>query len=652
MKTMRSTLGRISARANRQTIQVQQRKVQSESQHFPPGAITARLAVPRFADYASQLSAEGRSAAVASAFDKQLGPVGNSSKSSNTMRKLPMCIPLPELAGKDTTLVEKVKEESMDKSSSSSYAGGSNLRFSRLKNGLRVASMDRGGSSSSVGLFVQVGSRFEILPKEQGCTQLLELVPLRNGDHFSAHVQTKLFEQLGAGILLTPGRENFMYKADCVRENVDVILPVMLANACGGGFSKEDVGNAAALMAESHAAFDGDSSRKKSDKMTESVDSDDNKEAANSSNYALQNSENFVYELAHAAAYAGKGLGAVMLPDKLCGFDYASLTNSNQNSSEKDAALVEVGRRLEDFAKRCHQPERMVLGGINVDHDKLCELADWSCDELGLIGQQGASESSEALKAEQKASMTKYEGGFLRHKVSSSSAEVLGSSSAATDNNASVEEKKLQMINQAHVCVAFELPGGWNGEHVLTATVLQSLLGGGGSFSTGGPGKGMHSRIFTNVLNKYYWVESCNSFSHVYSDSGIFGIYGVLTQPEHSEVFLQKVIGSVLASLQFFSVEEVERAKNSLKSSVFVNLESNNVALEDVGRQLLMSGKVATGNDFAALVDAVRAEDLQRVAKALLESKPTVVHYAPSWVGDVDYQRFVDMCSGLKKNVM
>ena len=37
--------------------------------------------------------------------------------------------------------------------------------------------------------------------------------------------------------------------------------------------------------------------------------------------------------------------------------------------------------------------------------------------------------------------------------------------------------------------VAFEAPGGWrNFKGSVVTTVLQFLLGGGGSFSTGGPG--------------------------------------------------------------------------------------------------------------------------------------------------------------------
>lgn len=33
--------------------------------------------------------------------------------------------------------------------------------------------------------------------------------------------------------------------------------------------------------------------------------------------------------------------------------------------------------------------------------------------------------------------------------------------------------------------------------------VLSVMMGGGGSFSAGGPGKGMYTRLYTNVLNRY-----------------------------------------------------------------------------------------------------------------------------------------------------
>jgi len=40
-------------------------------------------------------------------------------------------------------------------------------------------------------------------------------------------------------------------------------------------------------------------------------------------------------------------------------------------------------------------------------------------------------------------------------------------------------------------------------EDFVPFCVLQTLMGGGGSFSAGGPGKGMFSKLYTDVLNKF-----------------------------------------------------------------------------------------------------------------------------------------------------
>ncbi|KAL6513669.1 hypothetical protein OROHE_019529 [Orobanche hederae] len=56
-----------------------------------------------------------------------------------------------------------------------------------------------------------------------------------------------------------------------------------------------------------------------------------------------------------------------------------------------------------------------------------------------------------------------------------------------------------------HFALAFELPGGWIKLKDAILSVLQMLMGGGGSFSAGGPGKGMYSRLYPRVLNEHLW---------------------------------------------------------------------------------------------------------------------------------------------------
>lgn len=77
--------------------------------------------------------------------------------------------------------------------------------------------------------------------------------------------------------------------------------------------------------------------------------------------------------------------------------------------------------------------------------------------------------------------------------------------------------------NELTLGLAFEsVP--WRHEDVFAFQVLNTLLGNASSFSTGGPGKGMHSRTTKNLLNKLHFVDSAQALNFNFSDSGLFGL--------------------------------------------------------------------------------------------------------------------------------
>ena len=59
---------------------------------------------------------------------------------------------------------------------------------------------------------------------------------------------------------------------------------------------------------------------------------------------------------------------------------------------------------------------------------------------------------------------------------------------------------------------------------LVPTCVLQQLLGGGSSFSAGGPGKGMYTRLYREVLNQHHWVESAESFVSIHETTGMLGV--------------------------------------------------------------------------------------------------------------------------------
>ncbi|EFW19215.1 mitochondrial-processing peptidase subunit alpha [Coccidioides posadasii str. Silveira] len=130
---------------------------------------------------------------------------------------------------------------------------------------------------------------------------------------------------------------------------------------------------------------------------------------------------------------------------------------------------------------------------------------------------------------------------------------------------------------------------------------LQTLLGGGGSLLAGGPGKG------------------------IYTDSGLFGI-SASCHPQRLTHMIDVICGELQAltlekGYSALQLAEVNRAKNQLRSSLLMNLESRMVELEDLGRQVQVHGRKIGAMEMCKQIEAVTVADLRRVAKDVFFSK-------------------------------
>eukprot|EP00932_Pfiesteria_piscicida_P005726 SRR837773.1564.p1 GENE.SRR837773.1564~~SRR837773.1564.p1 ORF type:complete len:230 (+),score=93.59 SRR837773.1564:2-691(+) len=174
-----------------------------------------------------------------------------------------------------------------------------------------------------------------------------------------------------------------------------------------------------------------------------------------------------------------------------------------------------------------------------------------------------------------------------------------------------------------HVALALQ-SASWGSQDLAATTVLQAILGGGRAAS-GTPGSGITSRLSTQVLKQSAHVESVSAFNTAYSDSGLFGVYGVC-QPDKAGEMCSAIAKSI-SGLTSVSKDELSRAKAMLKGRLLRELDDDSVLLKDIGSQVLHTGRYGSASDLCKAVDGVSEADVTAAAKKLLSSRPTVAAY-------------------------
>lgn len=257
-----------------------------------------------------------------------------------------------------------------------------------------------------------------------------------------------------------------------------------------------------------------------------------------------------------------------------------------------------------NFMATYYRPERMVIAGVGVNHDtfvKSVEKAFCPCKP------NICSEPAALTVPEPDTSVAQYTGGYLK------------------------VERDLQryhapMPEFAHAVIGMESCG-YRDPHFVTACLLHSLLGGGGSFSAGGPGKGMYSRLYLHVLNQFHWVNSAQAENHAYSDTGLFTISGS-SEPKHLGVLVYTLLGELRNTANSsLSSEEISRAKAQLKSMLLMNLETRAVMFEDIARQVLNTGVRHQPEYWAEKIDNVTVEDLHELLHRMFHSPLTLIGF-------------------------
>ncbi|KAI4204506.1 MAG: hypothetical protein LQ350_001056 [Teloschistes chrysophthalmus] len=493
-------------------------------------------------------------------------------------------------------------------------------QITTLPNGIRVATEALPGAFSGVGVYVDAGSRYEN-EELRGVSHIIDRLAFKSTRSRSSDEMLETLESLGGNIQCASSRESLMYQSASFNSAVPTTLALLAETIREPLITDEEVG---------------------------------------------QQLETAAYEIREIWAKP-----ELILPELVNVTAYKDNTLGNPLLCPQERLPYIDKRVVQRYRETFFKPDRIVVAFAGVDHNEALKLTEQYFGDMKDDGPQ----------LSQTGSHTSFqEGAALRHTASSSSSSSSGSSasysSPATTPSSSPRSGLFSSIpflknlstsasqrasetilphsfdaksidldipshytggfmslpnlpppanpalpHLSHIHLAFEaLP--ISSDDIYALATLQTLLGGGGSFSAGGPGKGMYSRLYTNVLNQYGWVESCVAFNHSYKDSGLFGI-SASCNPQRITMMLE-VICRELQNLSldtgFSSLKavEVNRAKNQLRSSLLMNLESRMVELEDLGRQVQVHGQKIGVKEMCSRIDALTVNDLRRVAKQVI----------------------------------
>jgi predicted Zn-dependent peptidase len=168
-------------------------------------------------------------------------------------------------------------------------------------------------------------------------------------------------------------------------------------------------------------------------------------------------------------------------------------------------------------------------------------------------------------------------------------------------------------LEQVHVCLGVpSLPLGH--ERRFGVAVMNNLLGGG-----------MSSRLFQNIREKQGLAYAVFSELTPYSDAGMLTVYAGTGKETVGQVVDLVVKEFRQLKESPVSDEELLRAKNHLKGSLMLSLESTSSRMSNLARQELYFGRFYSLDEILASIELVTREEVQSLAQSFFRPEQIAV---------------------------
>jgi predicted Zn-dependent peptidase len=192
--------------------------------------------------------------------------------------------------------------------------------------------------------------------------------------------------------------------------------------------------------------------------------------------------------------------------------------------------------------------------------------------------------------------------------------------SSVPSTHARVNLRHKKSLEQVHLTLG--VPGyALVDEKRYAYSVLNTVLGGG-----------MSSRLFQNIREKRGLAYAVFSEITAYRDTGCISVYAGTSSESSREVI--RLILEEFSRLKQEPVpeEELRRAKDNLKGSLLLGLESTPSRMANLARQFLYFGRFFTMDELGARIEQVTADEVQRTAQDFFDRR----HVALAVLGNLE----------------
>ncbi|MEW6107685.1 MAG: pitrilysin family protein [Nitrospirota bacterium] len=163
-------------------------------------------------------------------------------------------------------------------------------------------------------------------------------------------------------------------------------------------------------------------------------------------------------------------------------------------------------------------------------------------------------------------------------------------------------------LSEAHICIGLPALRQASDER-YAFFVLNTILG-----------AGVSSRLFQEIREKRGLAYSVYSFTSSYMDTGLWGIYAGVSRKKVREV-VDLMISELMKLKDTLTETEVERARQHLKGSLILALESTSNRMNNIARQEIYFGRYFSPQEIMRSIDAVKISQIRELADRLIRKE-------------------------------